>query len=931
GSRSLEMTGNAFATVPTGHFGFTTEMDFTVEFWFKSAANDVTLFANGKGTDADESEVDWSIDVDTQSRIVVNNNGFQFVATDSNFMDNDWHHFALAINRLGNTRAYVDGNLQNQIGSESFTGFGSDKAWVGARGWKHGTLDSTDRYYTGNLDELRIWGVARTQEQIMRERNYRLLGNEFGLLAYYPFEAYQEDAAGIMLLEETVEDQIADTVFIVGTLSGPSYSPETPRIKLQRPIEYVNFVYSVNGDKIIISPTDDDARLENTILDITVRGIQDNNGNTMQSPVTWTAFIDRNQTVWDESNLDFVMQVGEELTFTTQIKNKGGNLEEFTIDNLPAWLTASPAQGSISPLSTQEITFTVNSGLNIGQYDESLHLRTSFGFNEVLHLGMTVYQQAPNWTVNPSDYEYSMSMIGHLKIEGLFSTDENDLLGAFIDGECRGVVPLQYVEVYDTYLGYLNIYSDVSNGEPIVFQIWDASEGQILTDVTPYIDDVPDFNYTFSANEVVGTSSNPVVFSSNQGVLEQRNLPRGWKWISFHLDSDMLARTSLTLQHLDLADGDIIWSGDGMFDQYDSISGLWIGTLAGDNLANGVGGLLNTATYKLKLANETQLTYQGAILEPSANPVTINRGWNWIGFVSRRNLDLNEALANYDAQPGDVIKSQYQFAMFDEAIGWIGSLRVMQPGEGYMLWTDSVGPRTYVYPREGIISGRGLPSARQLETQILEELPFDPYQYPSSMSVVCELDVALHEISEDDRILAYIKDEVHGVAQPVEIEAVDHPRFLFTIYGGAYEEDAEISFVWQDAETGDHMLLEMVRFQDLRTLGTVFDPVVLTPEVERTEEGELVPVTEPQLFPNPFVSKLDVMVPMATEETEASITVLNVEGKVIQNVAHLPLENGVLRWSWDGTTQIGKECPSGLYLVRVSAGEEAFTFKVVRQ
>lgn len=931
GSRSLAFQGNEYLTVPTGHFGYTTEMDFTVEFWFKTAGQNMTLFSNGKGTTEDESSSDWAIRVDDSRRIVVDNDGYSFVAVDSNFMDNDWHHFALVVSRLGNTRAFVDGNLQNQIGSEAFKGFGGDRAYIGARGWKNGTLNVEDQYFVGLLDEVRIWGTARNQAQILRERFYRLLGNELGLNAYYPFEAYQEDAAGVMLLEETVADQLNDTLDYVGTLVGPTFKVETPRIKLQRPIEYVNFVYSVNGDKIIITPTDDDARLENTILDISVRGIEDLNGNKMQSPVTWTAFVDRNQTVWADRSLSFEKKANDPLVFQASLINKGGNLEEFVLDNLPAWLSASETQGSIAPLSSKEITFTVNPGLNIGTYQESLHLRTQFGFDEVLSLNLKVYAPAPEWQVNPSDFQFSMNMIGMLKVEGLFSTDEEDLLGAFIDGECRGVVRLKYVEVYDTYLAYLNLYSNVASGERIVFKIWDASEGQVLTDVTPFINDIPDFNYTFSANQVVGTSKDPIVFSSSQGVLAQRDLPQGWKWISFHLDSDLLVRSSLVLQHLDLRDGDIIWSGNGMFDQYDSVSGLWIGTLAGDNLAGGVGGLSNAASYKLKLGNATQLSYQGAVLEPSAHPITVKSGWNWIGFVSRRNMDLNEALSGYLAQPGDVLKSQHQFAMYDEAIGWIGSLSTMQPGEGYMLWTDSSQVRTFTYPREGLISGRDAQGIEQVEKEVLGTLPFDPYQYPTSMSVVAKLDVPLVDIGAEDEIWAYVGNEVRGIARAISIGNQSDPLFLLTIYGEGTAE--EINFRWQDPETGERAIIEAMTFEEIGLFGTIHQPVVLTPK-ER-DNGQEEPDFEPiaRAYPNPFAERLDVWVPVreANLEEDISLSIFNAEGKIIRQESTMTLENEWLHFAWDGTNQLGEKAPVGIYLIRVQVGAETHNYKVVRQ
>jgi hypothetical protein len=47
-----------------------------------------------------------------------------FNASATNYFDNQWHHFALVVNRLTNTVCYVDGNQQIQeTQTLGFTGF----------------------------------------------------------------------------------------------------------------------------------------------------------------------------------------------------------------------------------------------------------------------------------------------------------------------------------------------------------------------------------------------------------------------------------------------------------------------------------------------------------------------------------------------------------------------------------------------------------------------------------------------------------------------------------------------------------------------------------------------------------------------------------------------------------------------------------------
>jgi hypothetical protein len=47
---------------------------------------------------------------------------------------------------------------------------------------------SMGEYFHGEIDEVRIWNVARTAEQIRGAMRARLAGKEAGLVAYWPFD-----------------------------------------------------------------------------------------------------------------------------------------------------------------------------------------------------------------------------------------------------------------------------------------------------------------------------------------------------------------------------------------------------------------------------------------------------------------------------------------------------------------------------------------------------------------------------------------------------------------------------------------------------------------------------------------------------------------------------------------------------------------------
>ena len=91
-----------------------------------------------------------------------------------------WYHIAGAFD--GSVmKLYVNGSLQ---ATETYNGdvtpgdgvallIGDNPTWP-------------NRYFQGKLDEIRIWSVNRTAEEILNNMAVELNGNEAGLVAYYP-------------------------------------------------------------------------------------------------------------------------------------------------------------------------------------------------------------------------------------------------------------------------------------------------------------------------------------------------------------------------------------------------------------------------------------------------------------------------------------------------------------------------------------------------------------------------------------------------------------------------------------------------------------------------------------------------------------------------------------------------------------------------
>jgi Concanavalin A-like lectin/glucanases superfamily/PLAT/LH2 domain len=95
-----------------------------------------------------------------------------------------WIHVAATIDATGKAQLYKNGqpltpgnttvNLPPTIQRSS--------NYIGRSNW------STDAYFAGRLDEIRLWNFARTAGQISADYTRRLGGNEVGLVAYWHFD-----------------------------------------------------------------------------------------------------------------------------------------------------------------------------------------------------------------------------------------------------------------------------------------------------------------------------------------------------------------------------------------------------------------------------------------------------------------------------------------------------------------------------------------------------------------------------------------------------------------------------------------------------------------------------------------------------------------------------------------------------------------------
>lgn len=107
----------------------------------------------------------------------------------------------------------------------------------------------------------------------------------------------------------------------------------------------------------------------------------------------------------------------------------------------------------------------------------------------------------PDW-IPPENLQFNMQMVAFLELDGGgFSTNENDLVAAFVGDQCRGLAsPIASAEGRI----FLSVGSDVQTGETITFKAYYADQGQIadLNESVPFVSET-----------LIGEYNDPFIFS----------------------------------------------------------------------------------------------------------------------------------------------------------------------------------------------------------------------------------------------------------------------------------------------------------------------------------------------------------------------------------------------------------------------------------
>ena len=820
---ALTLDGTEAATANIGALNTTGSEDYLVEAWFK--ANEQQDGAvSVLGTQV------MDLRLNGQGKMELEACGVTTVAGDKDLRDGQWHHVAVNVLKStnGNGSIYIDGQLSKQISASNMPVLYGSKLMLGSR--KIEGTTHYDQMLKGAIDEVRVWKGRRTADVIKSNMYARVKVGEAGLMAYYPMEQNSVDlitnqitATGSMddaltvgidnvtPLSLTFYNSIGETVT---TPSSHFTSSNTAALKQAPKMENVpfDFVASERQIKVNLNVQGERARrIEGCTIRLTAKGVKDMNGNEADA-ITWSVYVQRNNLKWEESDIAVTKTIGEKTTFTTTIENRGSESEAWSLSGLPAWLTVNTEGGVLKPLTNGVLTFTVSDAVPIGKYEQSIYLTGNNNISEPLTLNLKVKSDDLDWAVNAETYRYNMSIVGLLQFQGKPSTDEDDMVAAFNeDGDCVGVARPQYEPAFGSYFTMMTLYGNADGGL-LTFKAFDASTGKVY----PVVETADEIY--FEKDKKLGKLAVPFVWNATDKIEQVLDLKEGWNWMSLYVTPDDMSTASVMAGALSFLN---IINGPNSSYEYDPTLG-WGGTLT---------TMSNASAYKLNASAAGQTTLIGSPADIANTPISVKKnGLTWIGYPVTFTLSPADAFAGLDPVDDDMVKGQNGFAVYSENNAkWVGTLKTMEPGKGYMYSSGATTDKSFTYPTTAPASSASL-SRMYSEERSRHFHPVSAETYPGNMVIIAQL-VENGQTVSGVEVGAFADGECRAAISS------DSDGYLFLLVPG----DKSMSMELRAWINGDEVVLgERLDYHTDRKLGTLSKPVVLDLTSAVTGIGGLV-------------------------------------------------------------------------------------------
>lgn len=526
-------------------------------------------------------------------------------------------------------------------------------------------------------------------------------------------------------------------------------------------------------------------------------------------------------------------------------------------------LTATPGQGY------RFVNWTENN------VEVSTNSTYTFTVTEARTLVANFEEITLHWTVEQGGFEDYMALTSVIQIDGVEQTSNQLEVGAFCDNQCRGANMAVYWEIpqLNRYVVYLQVYGQ--DGDVINFKLFDHSSNQELnltsptpltwTQNTMMYNEINPFVLNFTSQVDITASVDPedagTVTGEGQYALGSTctlsaTANTGFQFKNWTLGSTVVstdATYSFTVSegasytaHFDYVHSQSLSNGWNWWSTYVQLGSNGLAMLENglgnnaDQIKSWTDGYVNRMEYlgyvfwsgSLNAIHNDQMyminTNQSCVLEMTGEavsventPITLNPGWNWIGFPSSQNIGISTALSQFAPQPNDMIKGRNGYASYVTygTYGfWSGSLNTLVSGQGYKYFSTSDTPKTVTYG-----SSRVDASVVIQEPEVCSLTPVSE-KYAHNMTLTAVVELAGDELrSEDYELAAFAGNECRGSVRLMYVEPLDRYMAFLLVFG---EERESLRFVLTDGR-GMNWSDDRMTYSIDGMVGTTTEPVVL--------------------------------------------------------------------------------------------------------
>ena len=805
-------------------FQRTKDHDYTLMFWFRTFDKDATLFSNGEALRGQADQINIGL---KDYYLNVRSSGYEKLIKKSP-CDGNWHHFAMTVSRSQNVaNVYLDKKLIESFVADSLSGINSDDSI--ALGATYVNKNTPTNVMEGHIDEVGMFSSVLPLKLIKEYSNNTPLGTMTALMTYLNFEKSEKQDDEQVTLEPTGvslkrylsnqgkvtdrRDILVDEQEVKAMADRNTYAPMVSTAQMDN----LSYEYVANDNELYINITEPDFMVEKTNVYVTVKEVPDLQGNLMKSPITMNVYIYRNPLRWDVKRIEKEIDYGKGMTFEATVKNLSGITQNYSLEDLPLWISASQTSGTIGALDEEVIKFTISPYINIGTYNEQISLVGENKMSEPLPITLRIRGGAPDWAVSDrlKQLNQTMMMVARVKVDGVVANSKEDILAAFDENQqVLGVTNIELNENANANeaLAYLTIYgyTNPDGSKPTLnFRFFKANTGRVYK-VMPADSTV----YTFSPDALAGSAANPVILKDGVNDVWWLDLKKGWNWVSLPMrTADMTVGQFLNgMSKWEV--GDKIMSVNGTTKQEytcrqnkkSSLGYKW------DKEDEAI-KIDPIQMYNIYSMSDKKVYLEG---ELSYDSIVVHKDWNRIAYTTLINLPISQALSDYTevAKEGDVVKSQDGFAIASRGstgLVWKGTLQYMEAGKGYMLKRLADSEVEFYYPlyfSDNRYSGEIQPMApRYVNTA-------------TTMNIVAAVEG--FDTEPGDRLVVY-----SGAERMAEATADDEQNYYLNI-GSDDSSNSSLTFVIErDGETvamtGSH-----ISYAPNKVLGTPAAPTAIS-------------------------------------------------------------------------------------------------------